>query len=146
MECQSRSDFYQARLLCVRYEAQKCLLFHCLPKSPHPQCPFRAGKASGAHFVPPGKRGVTRFSITDLRVTGEDAAVRTRAAAFTHRGNPVKWPPGCSHMGRLLHDIWIFSCVCSRLELKKKSAVWTEKKLLGSLREYWTVIEDNCVC
>lgn len=48
MECQSRSDFYQARLLCVRYEAQKCLLFHCLPKSPHshPQCPFRAGKWS----------------------------------------------------------------------------------------------------
>lgn len=73
-------------------------------------------RASGAHFVPPGKRRVTRLSITDLRVTGEDAAVRTRAAAFTHRGNPVKWPPGCSHMGRLPHEIWIFSCVCSRLE------------------------------
>lgn len=52
-----------------------------------------------------GERRVTRLSITYLRVTGEDMAVRMESGCVDVRGKPVKWPSGCSHVDRVLHDI-----------------------------------------
>lgn len=82
------------RLQCPQRET--CLTLLRLQHQIHPLSllpPAASSKnGGGGDFTisPSRESSTTRLTLTDLRVTGEDAAVRTRAAASQRRGNPVK--------------------------------------------------------
>lgn len=68
-----------------------------LPAEDSPSPPPQPAETSEPYFSS-GERHATRLSITDLRVTREDVAVRMKDNCVDVRGKSAKWPSGCSHM------------------------------------------------
>uniref|UniRef100_A0AAQ5YWJ0 BTB domain-containing protein n=1 Tax=Amphiprion ocellaris TaxID=80972 RepID=A0AAQ5YWJ0_AMPOC len=79
-------------------------------------------------FFSSGERRVTRLSFTDLRVTGEDMAVRMESGCADVSGKPLRWPPGCSHVdgvARYMDFVYsILSCVCEPYRRNTHYMLW----------------------
>ena len=124
----ARSDFHQTRLWCFLCKAHKCLFTHWLLKSlhhhPHAFPTTRSLRSEQQRrmkpffLFPPGVRHATRLSITDHRVTGEDAAVIMESgcvdAAF---GGGGTCEVALRLQSRGLSAAWCTECVYTILSL-----------------------------
>lgn len=71
-----------------------------------PAVSLQSGRGEQKPFFSSGERRVSCLSFTDLRVTGEDEAVRMESGSVDVRGETCEVALRLQSRG-LLHDIWV---------------------------------------